>query len=491
MIILVLDVGTSSIRSILFEEDGSVLWKCQAAYGPDALPDGAVEMNMELFDKTMERVLKRTGNWLVEQKRTVSCISVTAQRSSVIPVGRDGKALKNAMMWQDTRAVSICEALEDRKRQIYKICGMIPSPVFSAPKMRYIKEHFTDIYQKAHKLIGFQEYVICFLTGEFYTDYSIASRTCLFDIARLSWSEDLLELFHLEEEKLCGLIPAGSVAGTTKVWASRTLNSEKPIPVISAGGDQQCAALGLGCQKSGEIIANSGTGSYVIAVTDRPLFDEDMRVNCNLSAIPGMWMVEGAVLSAGKSVNWLNSLLFDSREGGALFGEFSKACEEAPAGANGLIFVPLLAGKGTPAWRPEARGRICGIGLEHKKGDLARALLEGIAAEMKECAEVISQVTHDSYAMVKAAGGLTRNKIYNQILADFLNCPVTRPENDEATGLGAWISAAVGMEICGSHEEAYQRACTGRPCIRYEPIEEHQRIYTQLYRRLKEYEMNC
>ena len=128
---------------------------------------------------------------------------------------------------------------------VYGICGMRPSPVFSAPKMQYIKTYMPEIYEKAVKLIGFQEYVLHYLTGEYITDTSIASRTCLYDLHREMWSEELLGLFGIDKGKLCGLAPAGSVIGETAVGINHLLGIRHGIPVVSAGGDQQCAALGM------------------------------------------------------------------------------------------------------------------------------------------------------------------------------------------------------------------------------------------------------
>ena len=484
--ILVVDVGTSSLRGILFDRKGKTVWKGQREYELEVSGDGAVEMDLQVLDCHLESILKQAGTWLEAQKGELACITVTAQRSSVIPVDEDGNALSKAMMWQDTRAGEICSRLDDEKNRIYRICGMRPSPVFSAPKIQYIREQDGELYRRSYKMIGFQEYVLCRLSGQFATDFSIASRTCLFDIRKLEWSDELLSLFHVEKEKLCRLVPAGSAVGETREEITRMLKLPRPVPVLSAGGDQQCASLGMGCVEDGRIAANSGTGSYVIALSDRPVGDDAMRVNCNLSAIPGKWIVEGSVLSAGKTVNWLNRLLFDNQEGG--FKELTDACRTSPAGARGMIFLPLLAGKGTPVWRPDMRGMILDLGFEHTKGDFGRALLEGIASEMKECIQIISGLTRTAYDMVKVAGGMTRNDLYNQIQADMYEVPVVRAFDNEATGLGAWISAAREMGWYTSYKEAYETAAEGMEEKRYDPDPDNIRIYENLYSRLRQKE---
>lgn len=484
--ILVVDVGTSSLRGILFDRMGKTVWNMQREYELEVSGNGAVEMDLRILDGHLWSILEQAGIWLKRNCETLSCITVTAQRSSVIPVNREGSALSKAMMWQDTRAGDLCSGLEHEKQHIYRICGMRPSPVFSAPKILYIKQHDNGLYQTAYKMIGFQEYVICRLSGRFATDHSIASRTCLFDIRKMEWSDELLELFEIDREKLCPLIPAGKKAGDTREEIVSLMQLDRPVPVLSAGGDQQCASLGMGCTEDGEMAANSGTGSYVIALSSEPVSDTNMQVNCNLSAIPGKWIVEGSVLSAGKALNWLNRLLFDSQD--TAFEELTKECRTSPAGARGMMFLPLLAGKGTPSWNPEMRGMILGLGFEHTKADFVRAMLEGIASEMKECIQIISALTGRTYETVKIAGGMTRNDLYNQIQADMYEIPVIRAFEKEATGLGAWISAAKEIGWYGSYKEAYEAASEGKLEKRYDPDQNNIEVYEHLYSRIRQKE---
>lgn len=486
--ILVMDIGTSSMRGIVFDRSGNVMWKEQRSYELCVLGGGAVEMDLEVLNFHLSGVLKLAGEWLRDSGAVLDCISVTAQRASVIPVDTTGKALQRAMMWQDTRATSICEELEERKKQIYRICGVRLAPAFSAPKMKYIKMNSEPIYRAAHKLIGFQEYVLCYLDGEFTTDHSIASRTCLFNVETLEWSEELLHIFGIDRKKLCRLIPVGGQSGMTKPEINRLLQLKESVPVISAGGDQQCAALGLGCMENGQIITNSGTGSYVICVSDVPIFDDEMRISCNVSAIPGKWILEGAVLSAGKSVNWLNRQFFAREDERYPMEHFTAACEQSPAGAKGLIFLPALSGTGTPSWNPTARGSILNIGLEHNKADFARSILEGTVLQLKECIQIISKLTGETYNQIRSAGGITQNPVYNQIQADIYQQTIIQASQNEATAFGAYLSASVTLGYHRTYQEAYKQALGDQQERLYEPNKSHEKIYRRLYEQLLRYE---
>lgn len=464
---VVIDIGTSSTRVFLIGQQGTIQKKYQESY-PVYTPDEhtALQKPEEIMGKIWE-MLKQAGQWMGQQQIKAEAISVTGQRSSVIPVDQNGKALSDAVSWQDRRAERICRNYEKEWENIYRITGMKLSPVFSAPKMVWLKENEPELYQNADKLIGFQEYVLYHLTHKFATDLSIASRTSLLDIEKLEWSPQLLEMFGLNEKKLCQLIPVGSIVGEAAPEVLRCLNQTESIPVISAGGDQQCAALGLGCLEHGDMEVNSGTGAYVIGISDVPVWDTSMSVNCNVSAIPEKWIVEGAVLSAGKAAAWLNKQLFPESRGD--FTEFMEVLKESVPGANGVIASVAFAGKGTPKWEPRVRAGFMGIGFENTRGDLVRALLEGIAAELRECLKAVEAIIGKGSADIRVSGGMTKNPVYCQILADMLKKEIYRPEECEATGLGAWISAQTAIGNVKSFRDAYERYAKKNAENCYEP----------------------
>lgn len=464
---VVIDIGSSSARVFLIDRSGTIRKKCQAGY-PVYTPDEltALQKPEEIMGKIWQ-MLREAGQWLTEQQMEAEAVSVTAQRSSVIPVDQNGNALSDAVSWHDRRSEPVCRSYEKEWEHIYRITGMKLSPVFSAPKMIWLKENEPELYQRADKLIGFQEYVLYQLTNKFATDLSIASRTSLLDIEKLAWSPQLLAMFGLDERKLCPLVSVGSIVGTAVPAVMGCLNQTGSIPVISAGGDQQCAALGLGCLEHGDIEVTSGTGAYVVGISDVPAWDPSMSVNCNVSAIPGKWIVEGAVLSAGKAAAWLNKQLFP--ESGDDFTEFMKALRESAPGANGVVASVAFAGKGTPMWEPRVRAGFMGIGFENTKGDLVRALLEGIAAELRECTKAVEDTIGKSSADIRVSGGMTKNPVYCQMLADMLKKEIHRPKECEATGLGAWISAQAALGNVKSFRDAYSRYADKNTESCYEP----------------------
>lgn len=480
MNILVIDVGTSSMRGLLFDQKGNILFKEQKEYQPETHDNIAVEQDPAILRNSLNRILKAVGEYSKTNERPIQAISVTAQRSSVIAVDEKGAPLCHFMMWQDKRSAEICEEKNQQIDTIYSICGMRATPVFSAPKILWIKRNRPDIYKNAYRFMGIHEYVLFALTGKFVTDTSIASRTCLFDIQKKEWSEKLIEIFELDREKLCDIVPVGSICGYT---VSNLLNGIIPegLPVISAGGDQQCAALGLGVIDEGSVEVNAGTGSFIIASSDRPLFDPNQRLICNVSAIPNKWIVEGATLAAGIAVNWMNGQFYQEKDQSYLFEKFDRDCAESPVGANGVIFTPAFSGKGAPYWDPYARANLQNIGFHNTRADFARALLEGIASEMNDCLNTMNALFQDrSFQFVRCAGGLTKSDLFNQIQADMYGIPVMRPKSQEATGLGAWISAAVCLNLYKDYNQALQNAVQDFELRSYQPKAENHKLYQKI-----------
>ena len=472
----VIDVGTSSARVALVESGGKIVWFWQEKHGLYILDEKTVLQDPEEIMLHIWKMLEKAAEWTTENHFTLECISVTGQRSSVIPMKRDGSILEKAISWRDTRAYDICLEYKAQLEEIYNIAGIRLSPVFSAPKMVLLKRTMPKIYEDAYKLAGFQEYVIKNLTGRFVTDVTIASRTALLDIRTLQWSERLLHLFDIDSEKLCRLIPAGEMASDAVSRIKSLFRTQSAIPVLSAGGDQQCAALGLGCLRKGDTEMNSGTGAYIATVCDSPVLDSKMRVNCNAFSIPGKWIVEGTVLSAGKAVEWLNREIFGA--GTEDMKEFMKACEKAPAGANGVVAATTFMGSGTPQWNAKAKAAFLGIGFGNTKSDFPRALLEGIAAELLECLETMEDLTGQRPEVIRAAGGMTANSVYCQILADMFSRKICRPQICEATVMGAWITAQMFLGNVKTYESAYEMFGR-REGKYYVPNKENQQIYRE------------
>lgn len=453
--IIVLDTGTTSMRAIVFDQRARALASFQSDHPPTYYPDGRVEQPAHSFAATCSRLLSQAHSYLEEHSLTAACISLTSQRSSVIALDSENNVMLPVLMWQDRRAAALCEALQHEEPWIYQRTGLRLSPVFSAPKMLWIAEHQPDLHARASRLMGIQDYLIFLLSGSFTIDRSLASRTLLYNLHSGTWDNDLLALFKVSRSQLCEIIDPGEIAGHVHTDAARITGIPAGTPLIAAGGDQQCAALGLGLLDASHAISNTGTGSYLIALSDQPALDPDRGIFCNVAAIPGRFILEAGLLAAGVAYRWFRDLAFPEDTATGTFECINHAVETSPPGAHGVLSLPYLAGAGAPWWNPQARGMFAGLSLGTSRNDMARAILEGIAADLADNFDRICRLAGHK-ARVMAAGGLARFAEFRQIQADMLGVPVEYGERSEATALGAWISAAVRLGWYGTFEEAWR-----------------------------------
>ena len=454
---LVIDVGTQSLRGILFNKQGDIVHTAQNSYSP-TFKGEKVEQDPRTWKNTLIDTLKAISEYVQSHEITIDYISLTSQRASIIPVTKQNKILHNAITWQDRRAYKQSDRVKETlsMETIYEKTGLRLDSYFSAPKIMWLKENNRDIYYTAEKIIGVQDYVTKILTDRFVTDHSQAARTLLMNIHTFEWDDELIDAFGLDKSILPELVAPGSDVGTLSEFIQDKTGLDGNIRVFLAGGDQQAAALGLNVLSEGQLEANIGTGSFMIAHADKPVFDENMRVLCSASAMPGKWIVEAGLLTSGNIYEWFNKEFYkESTNHQHRFETVNEEVNASKPGANGLVLIPHFKGSAAPYWNPLSKGMFFNATLEHSRGDFARAILEGITYEMSENVELIEALV--GYVdNIHAAGGLTNYKTFNQIQADVLNKAVSVYDSSEATAIGALMSAMVSNGEYKTYEDAFK-----------------------------------
>lgn len=470
-IIVALDVGTSSIRSVLFNMSGSIEAVHSYSYSPNFLSGGRVRQAASTWEQGLTSIFTKTAATCKEKGLIPTCVAITSQRASVIPVGSDNQPLADAIMWQDKSTSEQCDQILARfsSKEIYKRTGLRVDSYFSAPKILWLQSREPEIYKASSRLLGVQDYVSYLVTGEYFTDYSQASRTLLFNITNLSWDEDILRELSISPDKLPQAVPPGTrISGTSSAFQKKT-GFPADVPVILAGGDQQVAALGMGVIEPGRAEANTGTGSFLITPIDTPIFHPEMRTLCSAAAIPNRWVAEAGILTTGILYQWFARELSGDKESDSPEADQSaklnememlnKLASKAPPGSNGVVVLPHFSGSAAPFWNPDARGIFANLTLSTTKADLARAILESIALELAMNLELITNQT-GHIQDVAVAGGLTKFPLFNQIQADAFNVPVSVSTIPEASSFGAVLSALVTLGHYSGYREAYQALTT-------------------------------
>ncbi|MCK9274925.1 MAG: glycerol kinase GlpK [Syntrophales bacterium] len=445
--ILALDQGTTSSRAIIFDREGSVISSSQKEF-PQYFPKpGWIEHDpLEILDvqiATAHDTLAKAG---IGADR-IAAVGITNQRETTVVWDRfTGTPIYNAIVWQDRRTASFCDMLKKKGYEalIRDSSGLVADAYFSGPKVRWILENVKGAFKKAEAgdlIFGtIDSWLVWNLTGgEMHiTDVSNASRTMLYNINTTCWDETLLSLMDIPRSMVPEVRSSSEVYGYTKQGLFGT-----PIPIGGIAGDQQAALFGQMCTKKGMIKNTYGTGSFAVMNTGA---ERVVSRNNLLSTIAWQidgkttYALEGSIFVAGAVVQWL-------RDGLGLVKH--SADVEALAGSvkdnGGVYMVPAFTGLGAPHWDQYARGLIIGITRGTESGHIARAGLEGIAFQVRDVINAMSDDAGIQAEELRVDGGAAANDLLLQFQADILDIPVLRPVTLETTALGAAFLAGLSV----------------------------------------------
>jgi glycerol kinase len=447
--ILALDQGTTSSRSVLFGEDGEVLACAQEEF-PQIFPGpGWVEHDPERIWQaqvaTARRVLSEAG----VRAADVKAVGIANQRETAVVWERaTGKPIHHAIVWQDRRTSDWCDRFraEGAEPMIQGKTGLILDPYFSAGKIAWLLENVPNARERAERgelCFGtIDSFLVHRLTGGAIhaTDVSNASRTLLFNIHTLDWDEDLLRLFGIPRTILPKVLPSDGAFGDT---VAELLGAA--LPIRGVAGDQQASTYGQACHRAGMVKNTYGTGSFLLAnVGPRPVSSQHRLLSTVAWQVGGetTYALEGSVFVAGSAIQWLRDQLQIIRTS----AEVEELANSVPD-SGGVAFVPAFVGLGAPYWDPHARGALVGLSRGTGKAHIARAALEAVAFQTRDVVDAMREDCVQPITELRADGGMAANATFLQMQADLLGLPVRRPANTETTALGAAQIAALGAGI--------------------------------------------
>jgi glycerol kinase len=411
---------------------------------------------------------------------SIAAIGITNQRETALLWDRStGKAVHNAIVWQDRRTAGRCAELKanGKETRVKELSGLTIDPYFSGTKVRWMLDHVDGLAARARSgAIAFGT-VDCFLLSRLTggavhaTDVTNASRTLLFDIHTLAWSDELLEIIGVPRALLPDVVASSGTVGTTKGIAGLP----DGIPIAGIAGDQQAALFGQACFTPGDAKCTYGTGAFILMNTgDKPVASRSgllTTVAWKLGPEQGnqlRYALEGSAFIAGAAVQWL-------RDG---LNFFTSATEiEALAGSvpdsGGVIVVPAFAGLGAPHWRPDARGSITGLTRGSTRAHIARATLEGIALQNVDILRAMERDAGRPLTTLKVDGGASANDLLMQFQSDVLGVEISRPDVVETTALGAAFLAGLGT---GMWKDQDQVRKTWREQRRFKPTADRAKV---------------
>ena len=486
-ILAVIDAGTTGLRTILYDSLGNELSKVYKEHNSYFDHTNWVEQNAEDWYQSVKETSKASIKKAGISNDQIIGISITNQRETIVPVSEDGIPLRRAIIWQDRRSFNECNDIEKTIgfEKINEVTGLRINPYFSGPKILWIKKNEPEIYNNTYKFLLVHDYLINKLGGIFVSDWSNASRTMLFDINHLKWSNFICDKLEISIEKMPESVPSGKIISEITKKVAKETGFKEGTPIISGGGDQQCAAIGNGVIEEGKVKVTTGTGSFILAYIDKMIKDPKRRFLTTCHAIPNKYILEASIFTTGAVYRWFRDNLGIKEKEMARnknidpYKILDFECKNnSKLGANGLLLIPHFAGAGAPYWDSLAKGVLLGLSLDHTKYDIIRAIFEAVGFEIRKNIELFHEMGININE-IRITGGGTRSAFWNQIQSDIYGIPVLRVSTEETTALGCAVLVGVGSGIYKNFDSAIENMVHIKETLN--PIDRNHKKYNALY----------
>lgn len=475
--LLGIDIGTSSVKSLLMDEEGHVAAIAQKEYDIIKPKQSWAEQEMGQLWEAAAWTIRSVIGQCPQVKGDISGISYSGQMHGLVMLDKAGREVRNTIIWADQRSAQSIERIYQAvPREEYQAVTLNAlSTGFLVSSLVWVRDHEPEQYEKICKVMLPKDYIRFRMCGQMGTDVSDASSTVIFDTAGRQWAWDLIRRTGLEESFFVPCYESDQIAGAVSKECARETGLPEGIPVVYGGGDTLVQALGNGVIQPGMAISNIGTASQLVTVSDRPVYDKEFRTNTFCHVGKDQWLLMGANLSGGISLKWLKNNILEMES----YDAMTDLAEQSAPGSDGLFFLPYLSGERTPWNDPDARGIYFGLSLKHGRADMIRAAMEGIIYAQRSSLKIF-QGMGLSFERVVASGGGANSRVFRQILADQFGCRVVTSLVREQGCVGAAILAGVGTGVFADQREACERIVRFSEQVT-EPEEKRRELYEERF----------
>lgn len=490
-ILLGLDIGTTSIKAVIYDTHLGRAVRSAASPTPVHHPrEGWSEHDPEeLWQATVACIREAAAG------QPVAGAAISSMAEAGVWVDHAGQPAAPVIAWYDRRSEPQAAWIEQAVpvEALYAITGQRASPSFGITKLLWLRENQPEAFARGARWMPVPAYLLYRLTGEWAVDFTIAARTLLFDQNRLAWSEELLDTVGLSPDALPPVHPGGTPVGRLTEQAARETGLPRGVTCSLGGHDHLCAALAAGAHGSGALVDSTGSANALLLLAPRFLPDPALAMRGYASyafVLKDLYAVKGGLKAAGSAIEWLARQL--TAPGVAPdYAALEAAARESAGRSAGPVWLPHLIGSGTPEGDRYSRAALVGVQFEHERGDLFRGLFEGLAMWTRHNIEEMQALTGLPVESILLTGGTTRLKLLSQIKASVLNRPVHIPLIPEAAAAGAALLAGLGCGEWSSPAEAIQNLRYDR--VQIDPDgaqaawydEYYSSVYRPLYQTLK------
>ncbi|MHB8963038.1 MAG: FGGY-family carbohydrate kinase [Saccharofermentanales bacterium] len=457
MAVIGLDAGSTGCKCIVFGNDGRPLAYAYREY-PRSLSSDVISSDC-IWDNVSAVIREAVASYRTmkedhEGDGRIQAIGISSFGEAFVPVDASGMALDDIMLYTDQRGIDECRSFceEFGEADIMRITGVKPHPMYSLPKIAWIRAHKPEVFRRVWKFLLVEDFIIYRLTGEAFTDYSLASRTMAFDIRKLAWDDELLALAGIGSGKMALPVPSGTAVAAVRPDMADLLGLDADVRVVTGGHDQVCAAVGCGITAAGAAADGIGTVECIIPAFAAPVDDLSFAAN-NYCCVPfpvnNMYVTYAFNFTGGSLLKWFrDNLARDVKaEADRLgVGVYALLEQQIPDEPTSIFVIPHFAGSGTPDMDPSAKATIHGLSFRHRQSDLFKACLEGVTYEMKYNIDLLKSHGIEIKELY-AVGGGSKSLAWLGIKAAITGCTIRQLEVEEAGITGAAIMASVAMGI--------------------------------------------
>ena len=495
--VLGLDIGTTGAKALLVDGEGKVVARATSEYPLHTPRPGWAEQDPEDWWRGTVAAIREVMASSGARPEEVRGIGLSGQQHGSVFLGKDGKVLREALLWCDQRTAAQCEWIH-RTVGFERVVEETLNPVltgFQAPKIVWLRDNEPELYDRLRMILLPKDYVRYRLSGEFATEVSDAAGTSLLNVGKRDWSEVMVRGLGLTFEMLPKVYesPVGSTAVCET--AAQEVGLRHHTPIAGGGGDNACSAVGNGVIREGIVAVSVGTSGTVFSPMNEPKMDPRLRVHTFCHAVPGQWHAMGVMLSAGGSLRWFRDALCEEEKAEAAgrgvdpYEIITAQAAGAPIGSEGLLFLPYLTGERTPHADPHARGAFVGLGLRHTKAHMARAIMEGVCYGLRDSLEILREMNLP-IAEIRNTGGGSRSSFWRQMQSDVFRAPLVGMAIDEGAAFGAALLGGVAGGVWADVPAACAVAVRTKDLVKPNRqaagvYNKYYRVYRSLYRSLR------
>ena len=483
-----IDAGTTGLKTMIFDLEGNPIAHAYRDYPCKYPYAGWSEQDpWDLWHALCETATEVTSKSGIDPKE-IGSIAISSQRGTFMAIDKDWNPLADSWVWNDVRATKEIAEIADHFGidKYYSIAASALTPGFSYAKFKWVHDNRPDIYDAAYLFVNGQEWLLHQLgADDVSTDPSSLAMNGMMEVAKLDWSDELLDFIGVSRDKLPPVKTPARQVGVISAKAAALTGFAEGTPICVGGGDQQCCAIGSGIIKEGMAEITVGTAGVIVAAVDKVYPDPLHEIYFGGHAYPGKWDMEGQTTMAASNLKWYRDTFCDTEMAmGKLTGkdEYDIICEEAakaPAGCRGLIYFPFLQGQLTPYYCDTAKAGYLGITPAHTKAYMARAVMEGVAYELNMSIQSMQRVLGRNFDIIRLSGGGAKSPLWRQIQADIYGVPVEKLKIFDCGLVGSASLGATAVGIFSSLEEAVEHMVHTDGIV--EPNMENHKIYQDYF----------